>query len=388
MPYWRLSGYYFFYFASLGALIPYWSLYLKDLGYSAQDIGFLMAIIMATKVVSPNVWGWIADHTGQRMNIVRLGSLLATVCFAGVFLSDQYWWLVVVMMTFSFFWNASLPQMEATTFSHLKDDAHRYSNVRLWGSIGFIAIVMALGPLLDLYSAHILPYFLLLLFAGIWLTSLIVPEGEESEHGVSHQSLFNLLKRPEVIALLTVCLLMQMSHGPFYTFYTLYMEDNGYTRTLIGQLWALGVFAEVVVFMLLPRWVPRFGLRFLMLFSLFAAGLRWLLLGYFVDSLWIMVLAQILHAATFGVYHASAIQLIYRYFYGRHQGKGQALYSSLSFGAGGAVGSFYSGLTWDTLGPTFTFIIAAIIALSAGVITWIWIRPDNPDTSVESTTNA
>jgi PPP family 3-phenylpropionic acid transporter len=377
VPYWRLSGFYWFYFASLGALVPYWSLYLKELGYTAQDIGFLMAIIMATKIVSPNIWGWIADHTGQRMNIVRLGSLLAALCFAGVYASNTYWWLVVVMVLFSFFWNAALPQFEAITFNYLQHQTHRYSNIRLWGSIGFILTVVMLGPMLDRWGAGILPHVLLVLFTGIWLSSLVVPERASDIFHGSHESLVKLLKTPAVLALLIVCLLMQMSHGPYYTFYTIYMEEHGYSRSLIGQLWGLGVFAEVLVFLFLPRLVPRLGLRFLLVASLLLAGVRWWLVGYFVDSVWVMVSAQVLHAATFGVYHASAIQLIHRYFIGRHQGRGQALYSSLSFGAGGAVGSFYSGFTWDTLGPQFTFEIAAAIAFSAVLVAWFWIPPDH-----------
>jgi PPP family 3-phenylpropionic acid transporter len=372
-----LSGFYWFYFASLGALVPYWSLYLKELGYAAQDIGFLMATIMATKIVSPNIWGWIADHTGQRMNIVRLGSLLAMLCFAGVYASDAYGWLVVVMVLFSFFWNAALPQFEAITFNYLHQQTHRYSNIRLWGSIGFILTVMLLGPALDRWGAGILPHALLLLFAGIWLSSLVVPERASHISHNSHESLTKLLKTPAVLALLVVCLLMQMSHGPYYTFYTIYMEDHGYSRSVIGQLWGLGVFAEVLVFLLLPRLVPQLGLRFLLVVSLLLAGVRWWLVGHFVDSLWIMVLAQVLHAATFGVYHASAIQLIHRYFIGRHQGRGQALYSSLSFGAGGAVGSFYSGLTWDSLGSQFTFEIAAGIACIGALVAWFWIPPEH-----------
>lgn len=373
IPYWRLSGFYWFYFASLGALVPFWSLYLKELGYAAKDIGFLMAIIMATKIVSPNIWGWIADHTGRRINIVRLGSLLAALCFAGVYASSAYGWLVVVMVSFSFFWNAALPQFEAITFNYLHGQTHRYSNIRLWGSIGFIVTVMLLGPALDRWGAGMLPHVLLLLFAGIWLSSLSVRERGGGVPGGSHGSLVKLLKTPAVVALLAVCLLMQMSHGPYYTFYTIYLEEHGYSRTLIGQLWAIGVLAEVVMFLLLPRLVPRVGLRLLLVSSLLLAGLRWWLVGYFVDSLWIMVTAQVLHAATFGVYHASAIQLIHRYFIGRHQGRGQALYSSLSFGAGGAVGSFYSGLTWDSMGAQATFTIAAFIAIVAMLVAWFGI---------------
>jgi PPP family 3-phenylpropionic acid transporter len=374
MPYWRLSGFYLFYFASLGGLIPYWSLYLQSLGYTARDIGTLMAIIMATKIISPNIWGWIADHTGQRMRIVRIGCFFAVICFTGVFFHSTFWWMLIVMLLFSFFWNATLPQFEATTFNHLGDESHRYSNIRMWGSIGFIITVAAIGPLLDSQGAGILPIVIVILFVGIWLSSLLVPEQAAQHLGLHHEPLFHILKKPPVLALLVVCFLMQMSHGPYYTFYSIYLESNHYSRTVIGQLWALGVFAEVVVFLLMHRLVPRFGLKNLLMLSLLLAALRWILIGSFVEILWIVVLAQILHAASFGLYHACAIQLIHRYFTGKHQGIGQSIYSSLSFGAGGAAGSFFSGMSWEGLNPHTTFYIAAIISSLGLLISWLWIR--------------
>ena len=376
VPYWRLSGFYLFYFASLGALVPYWSLYLKSLGFDARAIGTLMALIMATKIVSPNVWGWIADHTGHRMRIVRIGCLLGGIAFAGVFLGTQYWWLAVVMMVFSFFWNATLPQFEATTLNYLGRDSHRYSVIRLWGSIGFIVAVAALGPVLDRFGAGVLPLVLMTLFGGIWLASLAVPESASAHLPLDHEPLRRVLRRPEVAALLAVCFLLQASHGPYYTFYTIYMEEHGWSRSLIGQLWALGVIAEVGIFLVMYRLVPRFGLRRLLLASLALTGLRWVLIGEFPDDLALVLFAQILHAASFGIYHAVAIQLIHRYFTGRHQGRGQALYSSLSFGAGGATGSFLAGLGWAGLGAETTYLLAASAALLALVIAWRWIHPE------------
>ena len=131
MPYWRLSTFYFFYFAALGALVPFWGLYLKDRGFSPLDIGQFMAILMATKVVAPNVWGAIADRTGARMPIVRLASLLSAVIFVGMFVANGFWAVALVMALFSFFWNASLPQMEAVTFNHLGARMRRYAIIRL-----------------------------------------------------------------------------------------------------------------------------------------------------------------------------------------------------------------------------------------------------------------
>jgi PPP family 3-phenylpropionic acid transporter len=376
MPYWRLSGFYLFYFASLGALLPYWGLYLKSLGYDITAIGNLMAIIMATKIISPNIWGWIADHTGRRMAIVRLGSLCAALAFAGVFFQDGFIWLAIVMMLFSFFWNAALPQFEATTFYHLGDHIDRYSSIRLWGSIGFIATVWGLGSLMQGQGIQLLPWILLGLFTAIWINSLLVPEEAAGHLALDHSPLRKILSQPHVVGLLLVCFLLQAGHGPYYTFYSIHMEAHGYSLSMIGGLWALGVIAEVIVFLLMHRLVPKFGLRNLLLASLLLAVVRWLLIGLFPEHLSVMLFAQILHAATFGVYHAAAIQLIHTYFKGKHQGKGQALYSSLSFGAGGALGSFYSGYVYDYFGALLMFGIAAVLSLLAFFIAWVSIPAD------------
>ena len=370
MPYWRLSGFYFFYFASLGALAPYWGLYLKSLGFTAAAIGTMMAVIMATKIISPNIWGWVADHTGKRMAIVRLGGLLSVVAFAGVFISQEYWWLLLVMMVFSFFWNATLPQFEATTFSHLGEHIHRYSSVRLWGSIGFIVAVWIIGQQLDGSNISYLPMILMGLFITIWASSLIVPEEAAGHLKLTDEPLRKVLKRPEVMGLLAVCFFIQMAHGPYYTFYSIYMQDHGYSLSFIGFLWALGVLAEVVVFMRMHKLVPKFGLKPLLVVSLLLSAVRWILIAFFPMSTPLIIFAQILHAASFGVYHAVAIQLIHEYFVGQHQGKGQALYSSVSFGAGGAVGSLYAGYTWESLGTTTTFVIAAVLSLVAAYIAY------------------
>ena len=373
MPYWRLSGFYLFYFASLGALIPYWGLYLQSVGFNAMDIGTLMAIIMGTKIISPNIWGWIADHTGQRMAIVRLGCLGGMLAFIGVFFDNSFGWLAIVMVVFSFFWNATLPQFEATTFTYLGDQVHRYSSIRLWGSIGFIVAVWVLGKILEGDGIGLLPIILLVLFAGIWISSLVVPENAAGHLNLDHEPLRKVLFRPEVAGLLVACFLMQASHGPYYTFYSIYLTNYDYSLVFIGGLWALGVIAEVVIFLFMHRLVPKFGLRYLLLSSLLLSALRWMIIAFYPQSISLIIFAQLLHAASFGVYHAAAIELIHKYFTGRHQGKGQALYSSLSFGAGGAIGSFYSGYLFDGFGAWTMFVTAAVLSLAGFLVAWRYI---------------
>ncbi len=373
MPYWRLSGFYFFYFGALGIIVPYWGLYLQALGFGPAEIGELIAVIMATKIIAPNVWGWIADHTGRRMAIVRLASLLALVTFAGVFLVRDFWLLALVMSLFSFFWNASLPQFEAVTFNYLGDRIHRYAHIRLWGSIGFILTVIALGKALEWWSTELVPQAVLVSFVGIWLASLLIGERAGAVQHEQQPTLVSVLKRPQVIAFLTVCLLMQAGHGAYYAFYSIYMKDHGYSSGMIGWLWAVGVIAEVLVFLGMHHLLRRFGAGRVLLASLLLAALRWVLIGALPAYPLVMLLAQTLHAATFGTFHAAAIHLVHHYFTGRHQGRGQALYSSLSFGAGGAIGSLCSGYLWSGIGPEATFFFSAAVAVLAALVAWRWI---------------
>ena len=373
--YWRLSGFYFFYFGSLGAMMPYWGIYLHHLGFDAKAIGELIAIIMATKIIAPNIWGWLAAHTGYHITLVRISSLLTVICFAGVLLRQDYMWLAIVMTTFSFFWNAALPQFEATTFAYLGLQAHRYTQIRLWGSIGFIITVSLFGWLLEYIPIRLLPALLLSLFIGIGLSSLWVPEKVNSVAPAYAESFYQILRRPNIIALFAICFLMQASHGPYYTFYSLYLENHGYARDLIGRLWALGVVAEVLVFLVMYRLLIRFSLSRLLIISLSLTALRWLLIGSAVNSLLILTFAQLLHAASFGIYHGVSMQLIRHYFADHHQGQAQALYSSLSFGAGGAVGSLASGYVWQ-MGAQFSYWGAAGVCLIAIWISWQWLEQD------------
>lgn len=371
--YWRLSSFYLFYFALLGTLVPYWSLYLRDAGFAAAQIGLLMAIPQITKLGAPNLWGWLADRTGQRLRVIRTGNLLAAIVFTGVFVADGFWSMVIVLAGFSFFWNAVLAQFEVITLETLGDRSHRYSQVRLWGSVGFIASVLAVGALLDVLPVSVLPWLLWGSLWLIWLCTLFLPAGTATVRVHAGGSLWAILKQPGVLAFFACAFLMQLSHGPYYTFYTIHLVDLGISRTVAGTLWALGVVAEVGLFLLMHRLLVRVPLKVIVVSSLLLASLRWLLIGSVGDSLLWLALAQLLHAATFGSFHAAAMAWLHRTFAGGHAGQGQALYSSLGFGAGWAVGAGLSGVVWTALGAD-SFYLAALVALLAAGLAAVRLR--------------
>ena len=368
LPYWRLSGFYFFYFAFVGAMAPFWGLYLKSLDFNAFEIGVLMSLFQVMRIFAPNAWGWLADHLGRRVLIVQIAASLSLLTFLGMFLVTSFWWLFFVMSLISFFWSASLPLVEATTLSHLGDKTDKYGRIRLWGSVGFIISVIGLGYVLDFTPIRTLLWAILGIMVGLVLLSRHIPEAVIVPHDGDHVPLWHVLRRPAILAFFVGGFLMAAAHGPYYTFYSIYLVDHGYSKSSVGLLWSLGVLMEIGIFLWMPHLTRRFTLRQMLLASFAGAVLRFLMIGWGVGWMAVVVLAQMLHAVTFGVYHAAAVEVVHRFFRGKHQSRGQALYNSFTFGAGGTLGGLYAGMIWDTLGPALTFSIAAACALAAWVL--------------------
>ncbi|WGK63267.1 MFS transporter [Halopseudomonas sp. SMJS2] len=374
LPYWRLSGFYFCYFALLGGVAPFLSLYFHHLGFSAARIGELVAIPMLMRCFAPVLWGWLGDRSGQRLLIVRLGALLTALTFTGILWRQDYLWLALIMALHSFFWHVVLPQFETITFGHLGEQSARYSRIRLWGSVGFIVTVVVLGLLLDRFSPAIYPQAMLSIMLAIFCCSLLVPPAPvaATRSALPGDGFLRQLWRPGVLVFFFSAGLMQLSHGPYYTFLTLHLEALGYDRVLIGAMWALGVVAEIILFMVMSVILARFSLKQLLIGSFILAALRWLLLGFWADSLVLLALAQVMHAATFGCFHVVAVHFVQRSFAERYQGQGQALYATLS-GCGGALGALYSGYSWNALGAGWTFALASVAATLAALLLLRWM---------------
>ena len=372
LPYWRLSAFYLFYFAILGAMVPYWTVFLRARGMSAFEIGQLMAVGTLTRIVAPWASAWLGDRARQRVAVVRLSALLMTLVFCGMFVAHGFWQVALITAAFGFFWNAALPQFEIVTLGHLGSAGNLYGRIRLWGSVGFIGVVLGGGWLLERAGIETLLLVLLATMGGTFISSLLVPDRAGAPAVQARASLRVALRHPAALGFLAAAFLMQTSHGPYYAFYSILLEDLGYARTAVGALWALGVVAEVAMFLALARLLPRLGAARVFMASLLLAGGRWLLIGHGAPALGWLLPAQLLHAASFGAFHVAALAQVQRFFPGALQGRGQALYSGLCMGGGGAVGGVFSGVLWDGLGATRVFELAALAAL-LGAALWAWL---------------
>lgn len=379
LPHRRLAGFYFFYFAYVGAFAPFFGIYLDEIGLSALEIGVVMALPPLTRVVAPHLWGWLADARGQHMMLVRAASLAGLVCWLGIFISPVFLWICVVVFAAGFFLSAALPVVEAATLTYLGERTGRYGEIRLWGSIGYILAVVGAGYALDLFPVRVLLWIVSLTLAGTLLFAWLVPDAESESHAADQQPIMHILKRPEVTALFLACALMAAAHGPYNAFYSIHVVEHGYSKGLTGWLWALGVICEIAIFLWLSRLYSAFTLRNILIWSFALAVARFLVIGWGADSLALLLIAQALHAASFGSTHAAAIGIVHQLFRGRHQARGQAIYGSLTFGVGGTIGSLASGYLWDQAGPALTFTAASACAL-AGMLLIVWkLKPGERD---------
>lgn len=365
----RLAAWYFFYFAFVGAFAPYFTLYLQDVGLSAWEIGVLMSVPQVMRLLAPNLWGWLADHLGLRAAVVKLAALGALVGFFGFFLSRDWQVLFAAMALVWFFWSAALPLVEAMTLDRLAGATERYGSIRSWGSIGFIVSVLGLGALLDHLPITAILWTSLAILASVLVSALSL---EETKLGASQTAppMGSRLRHPATIALLAACFFMSVAHGPLYVFYSIHLVAHGYGKLSVGMFWSLGVIAEIIVFMIMPRLMRHVSLRTILLASFALAVLRFLLIGWAADFPIVLLFAQLLHGATFGAYHAGAMAVLTRWFEPSQQARAQGVYGSISFGAGGMVGGLISGQAWDSLGPGLTYTLAALFAACGWLLIW------------------
>lgn len=371
---WSLGIFYFFYFAYVGGFTPYLSLYFDSVGMSAVQIGLLMAVNQSSRMFAPMLWGVLADRRGDRMCIVRLTALAGGIAMFGLFAGNSFLAMFITLAVMSAFTSATMPLAEATTFGHVRGDTGRYARIRLWGSVGFICSVVGVGYFLDVATLRDWLWLVIAIYAAALVATWQVPESAAHRPVREDVSARSILMRPEVVGLLGACFLMATAHGAYYSFFSVHLVDNGYSKSAVGWLWALGVVCEVAVFWWMPQLVARIGLYRLLVATFAIAVVRFLLIGWLVQSPIALVSAQAMHAATFGAYHAAAIGLIHRWFQGAHQAKGQALYTALSFGAGGTLGGFASGLAWAAYGAAFTYTLAALAAALGLVLLMATVR--------------
>ena len=356
----RLAAFYCAHFIQAGLFMAYFPLYLSARGFGAVEIAWVLALPSIMRTFAPAGWGVLADRTGALPALVAVSCAGAAAGFATLPFAEGFAAVAVVIGLTSLASAGALPIVEAITLGALAGQAGRYGPIRLWGSIGFIGAVLAGGAWLDAVPVKALPGPLV----AFALVALAVALSLPGRSGHAHAEPARWPMSAPLLRLLACGFFMAAAHGTLYTFFTLHLERSGYRVAAIGVLWSLGVVAEIVVFLFLPQLFRRFALSTILVASFGCAVARFLLLGWLADALWLVVIAQLLHAATFGAFHAAAVAAVHRVLPQAAHARGQALFSSVTYGAGGAAGALAAGWLWELGGPGLAFSLSALCGLA------------------------
>lgn len=358
------------YFAYVGLFSPYLSLWLNGRGFTPTEIGILVSPMQWARVFGPPAWGWLADHVhpSRVPRVVQLAAVAALLSAALLLLDWSFWGLFAVLCIMSFFLSGQVPIAESLAMQSSKGDMGAYGRMRVWGSIGFIAAVMLGGLWFDAFGMATLPGVLMLSLAFIALVALVLPPSEPIAIAPKAGAMKAALAEPRVRLFLLSSFLMLVAHAPLYTLFSLWLEQKGYSRTEIGMLWTLGVLAEIVLFQFQRPIFERLGLHRCWVGSYWVTALRFALIAMSGGGILMLLVAQVLHAVTFGVHHSASMALVREWFPAQAQARGQALYTMASYGVGGSLGGIASGWIWEALSPEATFAIAAGFAALGALV--------------------
>lgn len=362
---------YFTYFFSYSVFLPFWGVWLKDEGISSESIGLLLgagltARFLGTLIIAPTIKDPAHLITGLR--ILALLTLAFTV---GYWFGNSWAWLMLTISGFSLFFGPLVPLSDALASTLQRQITMDYGKIRVWGSIAFVIGSAVTGELVSAFGHNAILYSLtagvLAMLLGMLLQPSVKPVGESRQKNASTISWRILLSESSVWRFLLCVTLMQGAHAAYYGFSAIYWQSAGYSASVVGYLWSLGVVAEIVVFTFSNQLFRRWSARNMLLLSACSGVVRWLMMGAFIDLPW-LILIQVLHCGSFTVCHLAAM----RFIAARPQNQVirlQSIYSALAMGGGIAVMTMFSGFLFETLNAGLFWVMALV------VVPAIFLRP-------------
>jgi len=370
-----IGSQYFLYFGVLGAYLPFFNLYCYHVGLNGFQIGIISALRSATLVLFAMLWGMLADRLSARKPIYIACSFAAAGVWAFYLLTEQFLPMLVITAVYGVFYSPVISFLEAFTMDALGGKKRRYGSIRAWGSISFIAMVIVLGKVVDEVGVQIILSVILigsLIQALLSLRLPVRPAVPPANCGAQKAPLL----RWTTVAFFGCAFLMLVSHGAYYGFFSIHLENLGFDGTFIGLTWAAASLAEITV-MLGSKWIfDRYAPQTVLLASFVVAVVRWVWLFFALSPLAILS-AQLLHALTYGAFHMASILYIDALAPDASKTTAQAVNNAVTYGLGLMAGFSLNGYLYERLGSSPLFLVSAAIALAGGIMfkASLWWRP-------------
>ncbi len=361
-----LAAQYFLYFGVMGMFLPYFNLYCYQIGFSGWQIGMLSTVRSVVTIVFSLLWSLLADRFHTRRSIYILCNFFSAAAWAFFLFTSDFLWMLAITVLYGIFYSPLIAFLEAFAMDVLGRDKKSYGRMRAWGSVAFIISVLTLGRIIEPYGVKII---LSLILALSWIQALVAM-GFPKQRDVQKErsaGTWRLLLKPRVLVFLLCGFLMLLSHGAYYTFFSIHLSELGYGAFFIGATWATAVCAEIVAMVFSQRIFKRFRYEMVIAFSFGVAVVRWAGLWFAEAAPW-LVLLQLTHAVTYGTFHMASILYIDLLTPKEAKTIGQAVNNAVSYGLGLMAGFFISGALYQKIGAHALFGLSGLAALVGGVV--------------------
>ncbi|MBE5252074.1 3-phenylpropionate MFS transporter [Mixta mediterraneensis] len=364
---------YFTYFFCYGIYLPFWGVWLKGVGLEAEKIGLLLGCGMVARFVGSLLIASQVRNPSQLITALRALALMTCLFAVGYWIGQQWLWLLLLMVGFNLFFSPLVPLSDALAATWTQQIGLAYGPVRLWGSLAFVISSALTGMLVNAYSSQAILALLTIgaisMLAGMMLSPATQPQGSERQGAADGGwDAWRVLLQARAVWRFMLCVtLLQGAHAAYYGFSAIWWQESGYSASVVGYLWSLGVVVEIVIFAWSHVLFKRWSSRDLLLLSAICSLLRWGLLGA-STALPLLIVAQILHCGSFTVCHLAAMRFIAAR-KGTDVIRLQSLYSALAMGGGIAIVTMICGVLFTHL-QGYVFWVMALIALPA-----LFLRP-------------
>jgi PPP family 3-phenylpropionic acid transporter len=320
----RASAFYFAFLMTAAVSNPYLAIWLTSKGVSPAGIGIINAMPFLVMILLNQAVGRIADKAGDWRSTIVVGSVLAAVAPVALFFVDDFLGILVVWVLVIVPFQSIAPVVDAATIRLTRRVGADFSLVRVWGTLGFVAMTIVAGILLERFGGE--AFVPLLIVAALLraMLSLQLPlfrapaatvEADAAGAGeppVANPMIATRLRqvwRPWFLLPLIGVALLHGSHMMQMAFGALIWQQAGIPASLIGPLWAVGPAGEIVVMLFFARLARRFSARHLILAACLVAVLRWV--GFALEPpLWVLALLQLSHMVTFGLSYLGVVNFV------------------------------------------------------------------------------
>ncbi len=367
----RLSLFYSAIFLSIGCYMPYFPLWLNSASLSEQQMAIVLAAPMIVRVFCAPLISLWADYDGNYRRIINCLAIGSFVALWGLCFTEGFYPILIMASINAIFWSAIIPLTETMAIEGARNAKLHYGRARSWGSASFIVGSLLTGMMADQFGAPAILFFLI--FAGglILLAGQALPpstgkgrlRAAVTKGRFSRQAVKPLLGHPIFWLFLLVAGLGQASHAFYYGFASLHWQSLGLEGGVIGALWALGVIAEIGLFVCAGNQLRRFNPVSLLVIAAVMTMVRWAIMAL-DPSLGALIPLQLLHAFSFGVGHLGAMYFIATAIPENLSATAQGLNATVSAGILMGALTYISGPLYATWGAGGYGVMALVAGLA------------------------